>query len=57
MGDSEIDESMIRWAGMGIAMENACEACKEAANDVTGPHDADGVAQSIEKYILGVDTE
>ena len=57
MGDSEIDESMIRWAGMGIAMENACEACKEAADDVTGPHDADGVAQSIEKYILGVDTE
>lgn len=57
VGDSEIDESMIRWAGMGIAMENACEACIEAANYVTGRHDEDGVAQAVEKYILEVDTE
>lgn len=57
LGDSEIDESMIRWAGMGIAMENAADVCKEAANDITGSCNADGVALAVEKYILGVDTE
>ncbi|MEG2188646.1 MAG: Cof-type HAD-IIB family hydrolase [Christensenella sp.] len=53
MGDSEIDESMIEYAGMGIAMQNAYEACKAVANDVTASCDEDGVAVSIEKYILG----
>lgn len=57
VGDSEIDESMIRWAGMGIAMENAVDACKEASNDITGSCNADGVALAVEKYILRVDTE
>lgn len=52
VGDSEIDESMLEWAGLGIAMENACSACKEAANDVTASCNEDGVALAIEKYII-----
>ncbi|WP_066688680.1 Cof-type HAD-IIB family hydrolase [Christensenella intestinihominis] len=52
IGDSEIDESMIQWAGMGIAMKNACSACMEAADDVTASCDEDGVALAIEKYMI-----
>lgn len=53
VGDSEIDESMLRFAGVGIAVENASEACKQAADDITASCEEDGVALAIEKYILG----
>lgn len=54
VGDSEIDESMLRFAGMGVAMENASEPCKLAADAITASCEEDGVAAAIEKYILGV---
>ncbi len=49
-GDGLNDLSMIEKAGMGIAMENACEAVKAAADYVTASCDADGVAKAIEKF-------
>lgn len=52
MGDSENDLSMIQYAGMGIAMGNACEMIKNAARFVTLSNEEDGVAFAVEKFIL-----
>lgn len=52
IGDNENDISMIRYAGLGIAMGNAEESLKEAADDITGHYEEDGVAQAVEKYML-----
>ena len=51
-GDNDNDLSMIQWAGMGIAMENATETVKQAANFVTLNHDEDGVAYAIRRFVL-----
>ncbi|MNN52806.1 Sugar phosphatase YidA [compost metagenome] len=51
-GDSLNDLEMIRAAGLGIAMGNAQEAVKQAADAVTGTNDEDGVAQAIRTYLL-----
>ena len=51
-GDGLNDLSMIVQAGWGIAMENACDAVKAAADYVTASCDDDGVAKAIEKLCL-----
>ena len=51
-GDGFNDLSMIVYAGLGIAMENAQLAVKEAAHFVTRSNDADGVAYAVEKFIF-----
>lgn len=53
VGDSLNDLEMIRYAGIGVAMGNARRELKEAANVVTVTNQEDGVAQVIEKYVLG----
>lgn len=54
VGDAENDISMIRSARVGVAMANGSEEAKAAADDVTTlDNDHDGVAEVIEKYILG----
>ena len=52
VGDSYNDLDMIKYAGLGVAMANAADEVKAAAQAVTGHHDADGVAEAIETYIL-----
>ena len=52
IGDNENDISMIEYAGLGIAMGNAEEILKRAADHVTGDYQEDGVAAAIEKFIL-----
>lgn len=52
IGDSENDIEMLRDAGLGIAMGNAVDAAKEAADDVTLTNSEDGVAKAIKKYLL-----
>lgn len=49
-GDGGNDVTMIEYAGIGVAMENACEEVKRVANDVTASCDTHGVARVIEKY-------
>ena len=49
-GDGLNDLTMLRDAGIGIAMANACEEAKEIACCVTASCDEDGVARGIEKY-------
>lgn len=52
IGDEENDLSMLVYAGLGVAMNNAVEKVKTAANIVTKSNDQDGVAQVIEDYVL-----
>ena len=52
IGDSGNDESMLRCAGLGVAMGNAPESIKSVADAVTEPYDLDGAAIAIEKYCL-----
>lgn len=47
-GDAENDLEMISFSGWGVAMGNACDALKEAADEVTLTNNEDGIAQSLE---------
>ena len=49
-GDGYNDMPMIRYAGLGIAMANAKDPVKEAADVITLSNDEDGIAAAIEKY-------
>lgn len=51
-GDGLNDLSMMRLAGMGVAMDNACDEVKDAASYITASNDDDGVAQAVEKLLL-----
>lgn len=46
-GDSRNDLEMIRWAGLGIAMGNACDELKDAADLICAPSWEDGIARSL----------
>lgn len=52
MGDSFNDLEMFAYAGLAIAMGNADEAVKKAADYITGTNEENGVAQALEKFIL-----
>lgn len=51
IGDEENDLSMIKYAGIGVAMENAVTSVKDNAQMVTKDCDHDGVAAVIEKVL------
>lgn len=51
IGDAGNDLDMIQFAGLGVAMGNAFEEVKEAADYITCNNDEDGVAHVIEKFI------
>lgn len=50
-GDGFNDLSMIKSAGIGVAMANAADAVKDAADYVTLSNDEDGLVNVIEKFI------
>ncbi len=52
LGDSGNDISMLRSAGLGVAMGNAPEEVRAAARAVTGTNVDDGAAAAIERYVL-----
>lgn len=52
VGDADNDESMIREAGLGIAMGNANESIKGLADVIVADNDHDGCAQAIDKFLL-----
>ena len=52
MVDSENDVSLLKSDGIGIAMKNASKELKEVADLVTESNDDDGVAKTIERFIL-----
>ena len=50
-GDDHNDISMLRSAGLGIAMENAALAVKQAADCVTDGCDQNGVANAMKHFL------
>lgn len=51
-GDSLNDYEMIKNAGTGVAMGNACDALKQAADIVTSHIDEDGIYNAVKKLGL-----
>ena len=49
-GDNENDLEMLEGAGIGVAMGNSKQYVKDAADQVTGDNDHDGVAEFLEKF-------
>ncbi|MBO4218433.1 MAG: HAD family hydrolase [Erysipelotrichaceae bacterium] len=49
-GDSENDIPMLRAAGVGVAMGNAMEGARQAADYVTARASEDGVLKALEKF-------
>ncbi|MBM7571876.1 HAD family hydrolase [Aquibacillus albus] len=52
IGDGPNDIQMLRHAGIGVAMGNASNEVKDAADFVTGHHQNDGLAECIERYLI-----
>lgn len=52
VGDGSNDIAMLREAGLGVAMENATDEVKAAADVITLSNDEEGAAAAIEKYVL-----
>lgn len=53
IGDAENDIEMIQLAGIGVAVGNAEEKVKAAAKHHVASNDEDGVAEAIERFVLG----
>ncbi len=53
MGDSPLDEGMLRWAGIGVAMPWASERAKQAADVVMNHGEPHVVANAIRRYLEG----
>lgn len=53
IGDNYNDLDMLQFAGMGVVMENADKAIKQMGFHMTASNDADGVAEALEKFVLG----
>ena len=49
-GDEHNDVKMIEFAGLGVAMGNACEKLKTIADEITLTNNEDGIAHTLEKY-------
>ena len=52
IGDNVNDLEMIKWAGVGVAMENAPLSVRQAADLVAASNDQDGVAQILENILF-----
>ena len=50
-GDGENDIELLEWAGFGVAVANADDRVKEAADLVCPPVDEEGVARVLEAYL------
>lgn len=51
-GDHYNDITMIGYAGLGVAMGNAEEDVKKIADYICESNDDDGIAKTLEKYVL-----
>lgn len=51
-GDGYNDRSMIQFAGLGVAMENAVLPLRKDADYITASNEEDGVALVVEKFLL-----
>ena len=53
VGDGENDLAMLRYAGLSVAMGNACDTVKKTARVVTECNDEDGLAKAVERVLRG----
>lgn len=53
IGDGQNDAGMIRLAGLGIGMANGAAEVRAIADHVTASNMDDGVAQAVERFVLG----
>lgn len=53
VGDAFNDVPMLEMAGLGVAMGNSNEAALKAADAVVGSNDCDGIAELIDRYLIG----
>ena len=51
-GDGGNDLEMIKTVGFGVAMSNATDEVKAAADYITCSNEENGVAKAIEKFVL-----
>lgn len=51
IGDGTNDTEMIKWAGHGVAMGNAPDIVKAAADEIAPDNDGDGAAIIVERYL------
>jgi Cof subfamily protein (haloacid dehalogenase superfamily) len=52
IGDAPNDIGMLRWAGLGVAVENAWDRVRDAADVIVPSNDHNGVAVAIEQFAL-----
>lgn len=52
VGDGQNDLGMMRAAGIGVAVGNAPPEVRSQVEHVVAPHDRDGVAEAVERFIL-----
>ncbi|CAB0662210.1 Cof-type HAD-IIB family hydrolase [Corynebacterium diphtheriae] len=52
-GDMLNDLEMIRWAGTGVAMGNACDQLQRAADVVAPTNDQAGIAVVLREWLQG----
>ena len=50
-GDGHNDASMIKYAGIGVAMANAVDDLKAIADEVTSSNEEDGIAVSLHEHM------
>ncbi|HIU13691.1 MAG TPA: HAD hydrolase family protein, partial [Candidatus Fimiplasma intestinipullorum] len=50
-GDGHNDASMVKYAGIGVAMANAVDDLKAIADEVTLSNEEDGIAVSLYKHM------
>ena len=53
VGDDNNDVTMLRGAGLGVAMGNAVPALLALADEVVASNENDGVAEVVDRFILG----
>ncbi len=52
IGDAPNDAAMLRWAGLGVAVANAWEPTRAAANVMVASNDDNGVAEAFNRFVL-----
>ena len=53
-GDDFSDTALIKWSGAGVAVGNAIDEVRQAADFICADNDSDGVARWLEENIFGV---
>ena len=53
-GDGHNDASIVKYAGIGVAMGNAVDDLKAIADEITLSNEEDGIAYTLSKYIKNI---